>query len=136
MSYLNILQTVFSALNALIPSIAGNKLANYSSIAQVAVKSAVTTVDGGIDQLQSAFNSFESANPVVELSVAEFTTLAKSLGVSLPTQDAIVSHLKAAVADLAGILVPTIAPTQGAATADASADAAQANATAVPAASA
>lgn len=107
-AWTTILGPVFSVLNSVIPAIAGSKLATYSSVAQAAVKSAVTTVDGGIDKLQSAFDKFENGNPIVASAVSEFTTLAKSLGVELPTEDAIVTHLKAAVADLAGIFVPQI----------------------------
>ena len=109
-AWTTILGPVFSVLNSVIPAIAGSKLATYSSVAQAAVKSAVTTVDGGIDKLQAAFDKFENGNPIVASAVSEFTTLAKSLGVELPTEDAIVTHLKAAVADLAGIFVPQITP--------------------------
>mgnify|MGYP001295595835 CR=1 FL=1 len=109
-AWTSILGPVFSVLNSVIPAIAGSKLATYSSVAQAAVKSAVTTVDGGIDKLQAAFDKFENGNPIVASAVSEFTTLAKSLGVELPTEDAIVTHLKAAVADLAGIFVPQITP--------------------------
>lgn len=105
-----VISPVFSVLNAIVPSIAGSKLATSASIAQTAVKSAVTAIDGGVDHLQAAFASFEGSNPVVAASVTEFVTLSKSLGVALPSQDAIVTHVKAAVADLAGILVPQIAP--------------------------
>lgn len=105
-----VISPVFSVLNAIVPSIAGSKLATSASIAQTAVKSAVTAIDGGVDHLQAAFASFEGSNPVVAASVTEFVTLSKSLGVALPTQDAIVTHVKAAVADLAGILVPQAAP--------------------------
>lgn len=107
---LSFISPLFSVLNAIVPSIAGSKLATSASIAQTAVKSAVTAIDSGVDHLQAAFANFETRNPVVAASVTEFVTLSKSLGVALPTQDAIVTHVKAAVADLAGILVPQVAP--------------------------
>nr|WP_298797496.1 hypothetical protein [uncultured Acetobacter sp.] len=101
-----ILSPLFGILNAVVPAIAGSKMATYSSVAQTAVKSAVATVDGGIDKLQTAFDKFETDNPIVASAISEFTTLAKSLGFELPTEAAIVVHLKAAVTDLASILVP------------------------------
>lgn len=107
---LSFISPLFSVLNAIVPSIAGSKLATSASIAQTAVKSAVTAIDGGVDHLQAAFANFESRNPVVAASVTEFVILSESLGVALPTQDAIVTHVKAAVADLAGILAPQVVP--------------------------
>ncbi|MCP9320122.1 hypothetical protein KBX73_10130 [Acetobacter persici] len=105
-AWATILSPVFGILNAVIPAIAGSKMKTYSSIAQAAVKSAVVTAVGGVDKLQAAFDKFEADNPVVAAAVSEFTTLAKSLGFELPTEDAIVVHLKAAVTDLAGTIMP------------------------------
>ncbi|OUJ17072.1 hypothetical protein [Acetobacter sp. DsW_063] len=101
-----VLATVYPILNAILPSVAGSKLQTYQTIAQTAVKAAVTSIDGGIDNLTAAYAKFESDNPVFAAAVVEFRTLATALGVSVPTEDAVVTHLKAAVADLAGILVP------------------------------
>ncbi|NHO33312.1 hypothetical protein [Acetobacter fallax] len=112
-----ILSSIFPVLNAIIPGVAGGKLSTYSTIAQTAIKSAVTTIDGGISNLQAAYDKFETSNPLVQMSVSEFVTLAKSLGVALPTEDAVITHLKAAVADLAGILVPVSDATSATATA-------------------
>lgn len=105
-AWATILSPVFGILNAVIPAIAGSKMKTYSSVAQAAVKSAVATVDGGVDKLQTAFDKFEAENPVVAAAISEFTTLAKSLGFELPTEAAIVVHLKAAVTDLAGTIMP------------------------------
>lgn len=110
-SVMGILSPLLSVINAIVPTLVGSKLSNYSSIAQTAVKSAVTSIDGGIDKLQAAFDTFEAGNQVVAASVAEFVTLANSLGIALPKEDAIVTHLKAAIADLSGILVPQTADT-------------------------
>ena len=64
-----------------------------------------------MDRVQAAFDKFGSGNEMFAASVTEVGTLAKSLGVALPTEAAIVAHLKAAIADLSGIFVPQAEPT-------------------------
>lgn len=85
---------------------AGSLLANYQTAAQTAVKAAVTKVDNGIDQLQSAFDKWEDSNPLAKEAITDTTALLKALGIQLPDESAVVTHVKAAVADLAGIFVP------------------------------
>ncbi|GAN97158.1 hypothetical protein Geu3261_0144_030 [Komagataeibacter europaeus NBRC 3261] len=108
---------------------ASSKLANYETAAQTAVKAAVTKVDNGVDELQSAFNKWEDSNPLVKEAITGATDLLRALGIQVPDENAVVTHVKAAVADLAGIFVPqtttTPATTTPAAT-DATAQAATA----------
>ncbi|KAB8123985.1 hypothetical protein D3W54_06980 [Komagataeibacter medellinensis] len=102
----SLLPGIFSGINALLAASAENKLSTYNAVAQTAIKAAVTQVDGGVDSLQTAFTKFEASNPVVAQAIAEFKSLATILGLFVPTEEAIVTHVQAAITDLSGILVP------------------------------
>lgn len=83
-------------------AIVGNAtLSGLDTAARTAVKSLVTELDNGVDLLRSAFDKFETANPLVATGITLATTLATSQGLHLPTEDAIVTHVKAAIADIA-----------------------------------
>jgi hypothetical protein len=104
----SVLPGVFSLINGVAAASAAGKLSTYNTIAQTAVKSAVTKVDGGVTSLKAAFDTFETGNPIVAAAVTEFTTLAGTLGITLPTEEGIVTHVQAAIADLAGTFVPSV----------------------------
>ncbi|GFE93516.1 hypothetical protein [Acetobacter persici] len=104
-----ILPSVFAIAGNLLSVGAGSKLAAYSSAAQTAVKAAVTKVDTGVDDLQTAFGKFEASNPVVQEAFDGTVTLLRGLGVAVPKEDVVMTHVKAAIADLAGIFVPASA---------------------------
>ncbi|WP_429956199.1 hypothetical protein ACQW08_06285 [Gluconobacter japonicus] len=100
---------VSSALAMATPFVTGllaNKGAAYQKIANQAVRSAVTSTDNGIDKMVSSFTKFEAENPLVQTAVTEFVTLAKAAGFNVPTLDAVQSHIKSAIYDLATALVP------------------------------
>lgn len=110
--------TLTSVLALATPYVTGlltNKGAAYQKIANQAVRSAVTSTDGGIDKMVSSFTKFEAENPLVQTAVTEFVTLAKAAGFNVPTLDAVQSHIKSAIYDLATAIVPadqlTVAPT-------------------------
>lgn len=97
------------ALALLTPILSGmlsGKGARYQHVAQNAVRSAVTTTDNGLDHLITVFKNFEASNPLVQTAVSEFRTLATAAGITVPELDAVVSHLKCAIYDLATALVP------------------------------
>ncbi|MFT8645659.1 hypothetical protein [Gluconacetobacter sp.] len=97
---------LFATANTVAVATVAGKLSGYNTIAQSAVKAAVTTVDNGIDHLRSSFDTFLTSNPVVQSAVTEFGTLAQTVGLDVPTEDQIVTHVKAAIFDLAGSIVP------------------------------
>ncbi|GAN89899.1 hypothetical protein Gbfr_009_024 [Gluconobacter frateurii M-2] len=99
---------VASALAMATPFVTGllaNKGAAYQKIANQAVRSAVTSTDGGIDKLVATFKTFESEQPLVQTAVTEFVTLAKAAGFNVPSLDAVQSHIKSAIYDLATAFV-------------------------------
>ncbi len=116
----NILPGIISFFVNLGSGSASSLLANYQTAAQTAVKAAVTKVDNGVDWLQAAFNKWEDNNPLAKEAITDATALLKALGIQLPDESAVVTHVKAAVADLAGIFVPQTSATTGTTTADAS----------------
>ncbi len=108
----SLLGSAGSMINGVVEASAAGKLSTYNTVAQTAIKAAVTKVDGGVDQLKTAFDTFETTNPLVAQALTEFSTLATTLGLTLPTEDGIVTHVKAAIADLQGMFVPdTSTPT-------------------------
>ena len=132
----NLLPGVVSFFANLGSGSAGSLLANYQTAAQTAVKAAVTKVDNGVDWLQAAFDKWEDSNPLAKEAITDTTNLLKALGIQLPDESAVVTHVKAAVADLAGIFVPQATAATGAATTGASdATATTAQAATAPAAS-
>ena len=102
----NILPGIVSFFGNLGSTSASSLLANYQTSAQTAVKAAVTKVDNGVDWLQAAFDKWEDSNPLAQEAITGATALLKALGIQLPDESAVVTHVKAAVADLAGIFVP------------------------------
>lgn len=103
------ISTVTSMLALATPfvtSLLSGKGAAYQKIANQAVRSAVTATDGGIDKLVSSFTTFEAKEPLVQTAISEFSTLAKAAGFTVPTLDAVQSHIKSAIYDLATALVP------------------------------
>ncbi|MFT9448412.1 hypothetical protein [Gluconobacter japonicus] len=101
--------TLTSVLALATPYLTGfltNKGAAYQKIAAQAVRSAVTASDNGIDKLVASFTKFETENPLVQTAVTEFATLATAAGFNVPTLDAVQSHIKSAIYDLATALVP------------------------------
>lgn len=109
-----ILPSIFGALSAIGGVAANGKIAAVNSAAQTAVKSAVTTVDGGIDKLVAAYTKFETDNEVVAEAITGTAGLLRGLGLTVPSVSTIEIHVKAAIADLAGILVPVTSTTSGA----------------------
>ncbi|MFT8896751.1 MAG: hypothetical protein ABF968_07280 [Acetobacter sp.] len=101
-----ILPSIFGTLSAIGGVAANGKIAALNSAAQTAVKAAVTKVDGGIDKLVSAYNTFETNNEVVAEAITGTVGVLKGLGLTVPDISTIEIHVKAAIADLAGILVP------------------------------
>lgn len=97
---------LFGVLGSIGSTALGGKLAVYETAAQTAVKAAVTKADNGIDDLQSAFAKFETANPLVQEALTGTTTILSGLGIKLPSEELVVTHVKAAIADLSGIFVP------------------------------
>ncbi|MBS0995832.1 hypothetical protein [Gluconobacter cerinus] len=100
------LTSVLALATPYVTGLVANKGAAYQKIANQAVRSAVTASDNGVDKLVSSFTKFEAENPLVQTAVTEFTTLAKAAGFNVPTIDAVQSHIKSAIYDLATALVP------------------------------
>lgn len=90
----------------ILTNLVSGKGARYQKVAENAIRAAVTATDGGLDHLVSSFREFEAANPLVQAAVTEFDTLAKAAGITVPSLDAVQSHIKSAIYDLATTLVP------------------------------
>lgn len=100
------LPSLFGILSNVGSAALGDKLTVYNSAAQTAVKAAVTKVDGGIDHLQTAFANWETSNPVAQEAIDGTISLLRGLGIAVPKEDVVITHVKAAIADLVGIFVP------------------------------
>nr|WP_294917328.1 hypothetical protein [uncultured Neokomagataea sp.] len=85
----------------------------YETIAQQAVSSAVVTVNQGLDHVRDLIDVYERTNPLVSEAISTFQTLASAAGVSIPSIDVIETHIKAAVGDLAAIVVQPKTPVTG-----------------------
>lgn len=106
MNFKSLIAPLLTMAAPILGSVIAGKGVKYQGIAQVAVKSAVTKIDGGIDKLVAAFDKFESGNEVVQEATTEFLALAKQAGFVLPTVDVVQAHLKAAIYDLATAIAP------------------------------
>ncbi|OUJ01539.1 hypothetical protein [Acetobacter cibinongensis] len=106
MKLASLLPSLFGLLGNVGSAALGDKMAAYNTAAQTAVKAAVTKVDDGVDHLQTAFKSWETSNPVAQEAIDGTIGLLRDLGIAVPKQDVVVTHVKAAIADLAGIFVP------------------------------
>lgn len=101
----SLLSSVFPLVGTVIATATGGTLATYNATAQTAVKSAITKVDGGVTHLQTLFDTWDAANPLAQEAISGTVSLLRSLGFVVPTEDSIVTHVQAAIADLAGIYV-------------------------------
>lgn len=103
-----ILPTIFGALSAIGGVAAQGKIAALNSAAQTAVKAAVTKVDNGADKLVAAYTSWEASNEVASEAINGTIGVLKGLGLTVPSVETVELHVKAAIADLVGILVPNL----------------------------
>lgn len=101
----SLVSSVLAMATPFVTGLLANKGAAYQKIANQAVRSAVTSTDGGIDKLVATFKTFESEQPLVQTAVTEFVTLAKAAGFNVPSLDAVQSHIKSAIYDLATAFV-------------------------------
>jgi hypothetical protein len=123
----SILGSVFPLIGTMIATATGGTLATYNATAQTAVKSAVTKVDGGVTHLKTLFDTWDAANPLAQEAISGTVSMLRNLGFVVPTEDSVVTHVQAAIADLAGIYVtPDSATTATASTATATTAAATA----------
>ncbi|WP_336947373.1 hypothetical protein [Asaia sp. HN010] len=106
----NLLSSVGAAVVGIaapaLSAVVSGKATKYQDIAQTAVKSAVTKIDGGIDQLAESYNKFRDDNPVFVEAQNEFLALAKEAGIVIPDLAVVQTHLKGAIFDLASGLFP------------------------------
>jgi len=93
--------TILAVAQPLLGSIIAGKATKYQDIAHTAVRSAITKIDGGIDQLAESYNRFRDDNPVYVEAQNEFLGLAKDAGIVIPDLAVVQTHLKAAIFDLA-----------------------------------
>ncbi|MFT8804553.1 MAG: hypothetical protein ABF856_05135 [Acetobacter aceti] len=107
-----ILPSLFGTLSAIGGVAANGKISALNSAAQTGVKAAVTKVDGGIDKLVAAYTKFESDNEVVAEAINGTVSVLRGLGLTVPGLETVEVHVKAAIADLAGILVPVTSTTE------------------------
>gem|GEM_PF-3595317 len=101
----NLLSSVGAAIIGIaapaLSAVVSGKATKYQDIAQTAVRSAITKIDGGIDQLAESYNKFRDDNPVYVEAQNEFLGLAKDAGIVIPDLAIVQTHLKAAIFDLA-----------------------------------
>lgn len=89
-----------------VSSLIAGRGTKYEDIAKNAVRSAVVTVDHGLDHVRDLIVSYDRNNPIVAEAISTFQTFASAAGVTIPGIDVIETHVKAAIGDLATILVP------------------------------
>lgn len=86
------------------------KLATLNSTVQASLASGTTTAEAEIDKLQATLDTFSTATPLVGTILGAVPTLLHELGLEVPSEEQISTHLKAAIADVVGALqVPTAA---------------------------
>ncbi|KXV50585.1 hypothetical protein AD945_01745 [Gluconobacter albidus] len=100
------LTSMLAMATPFVTSMLSGKGAAYQKIASQAVRSAVTATDNGVDKLVTSFKTFEASEPLVQTAISEFVTLAKAAGFSVPELDAVQSHIKSAIYDLATAFIP------------------------------
>ncbi|WP_406586787.1 hypothetical protein [Asaia lannensis] len=98
--------TILSLAQPALSAVVSGRATKYQDIAQTAVKSAVTKIDGGIDQLAESYDKFREDNPVFVEAQNEFLALAKEAGIVIPDLAVVQTHLKGAIFDLASGLFP------------------------------
>jgi hypothetical protein len=101
--------------------VGNNSLTALNTASVSAIKSLVTEADNGIDQLQASFTKFEASQPLVTNGIQLAVALAKSQGLSIPSEDIVQTHIKAAIADVAAIFGVTAPATTAAPAAPATA---------------
>lgn len=113
----SILGSVFPLIGTVIATATGGTLATYNATAQTAVKSAITKVDGGVTHLKTLFDTWDEANPLAQEAISGTVSMLRNLGFVVPAEDSVVTHVQAAIADLAGVYVTPDSATTATATA-------------------
>lgn len=92
-------------LTSVLEPILGGVLTKYGTAATTAVRSAITKTDNGLAGLVGVYRKWDANHPLVQTALAEAASLIKLTGLKVPDPEALESHVRAAIHDLASAFV-------------------------------
>ncbi|MCX8666401.1 hypothetical protein J3T99_02010 [Acetobacteraceae bacterium B3987] len=92
--------------SSVLESILGGIFQKYGTVAQTAVRSAITKTDGGLTNLVAVYQRWDEAHPLVQTAIAEARELLRMAGLNAPDAAGLATHVRAAIHDLASAFVP------------------------------
>ena len=104
------LQKAQPFFTSIIEPVLGGVISKYGSVANTAVRSAITKTDNGLHHLVSVYQKWDAAHPLVQTALSEAAVLIRLTGLKVPDADALETHVRAAIHDLASAVVdvPTV----------------------------
>lgn len=91
-------------IEALVGMTLAGKLATLNATVQSSLATGTTTAEAEIDKLQATLDTFSTDTPMVGTILSAVPALLKELGLDVPSEEQIATHLKAAIADVVGAL--------------------------------
>ncbi len=91
-------------VEALVAMTLAGKLATLNSTVQSSLASGTTTAEAEVDKLQATLDAFTTETPLVATILDAVPSLLHELGLEVPSEEQISTHLKAAIADVVGAL--------------------------------
>lgn len=91
-------------IEALVAMTLAGKLATLNTTVQSSLVAATSTAEEEIDKLQATLDGFSASTPMVATILDAVPTLLRELGLDVPSEDQVATHLKAAIADVVGAL--------------------------------
>ncbi len=91
-------------IEALVAMTLAGKLATLNTTVQSSLVGATTTAEVEITKLQAALDSFSTSTPMVGTILGAVPTMLRTLGLEVPSEEQVSTHLKAAIADVVGAL--------------------------------
>ncbi len=93
-------------LSTVLEPVLGSVFHKYGTVAQTAVRSAVTKTDDGLASLVAVYQRWDESHPLVQTAVAEARELLRLAGLNAPDAAGLATHVRAAIHDLASAFVP------------------------------
>lgn len=93
-------------LSSALEPVLGGVFHKYGTVAKTAVRSAITRSDNGLNELVAVYRRYDENHPLVQTAVSEAQSLLTLAGFNAPDADALATHIRAAIHDVASAFVP------------------------------
>lgn len=109
----NLFTKIAPYISTVLEPVLGGVFHKYGTVAQTAVRSAITKTDNGLNHLVEVYQRWDESHPLVQTAIAEARELLRLAGLNAPDAAGLATHVRAAIHDLASAFVPLEGGTTG-----------------------